>query len=69
MLMGDERRFKQVMTNLLKNSIKFTTNGSIEIKACYRGEPENLLIVHVKDSGKGIAKEDFSKLFNRFGKL
>ena len=68
-LYGDKRRFKQIITNLIKNSIKFTSNGYVKIKVSYRPTPENILIVHVKDSGKGIAKEDFPKLFNRFGKL
>ena len=34
-LMGDERRFKQVLINLVKNSIKFTSDGYIEIEAEY----------------------------------
>ena len=55
--------------NLVKNALKFTFDGVIEIKACYKLAPYNELIVHVKDSGKGIAAEDFPKLFNRFGKL
>ena len=55
--------------NLVKNSLKFTIEGSVTIKAYYRPEPENLLIVHVVDTGVGIAEEDFPKLFTRFGKL
>lgn len=55
--------------NLVKNALKFTKKGSIVIQVSYRDEPEHLLIVHVKDSGSGIAKEDFPKLFTRFGKL
>ena len=69
MLYGDQRRFKQVLMNLVKNAIKFTSKGSIKIKACYRGPPDNLLIIHVQDTGKGIAPEEFSKIFRKFGKL
>ena len=32
-------------------------------------EPANLLVVHIQDTGAGIKREDFSKLFTRFGKL
>ena len=53
-LFGDGRRFKQVLMNLVKNALKFTCEGSVEIQACYKPEPENLLIVHVKDTGIGI---------------
>ena len=28
-----------------------------------------MIVVHVKDTGKGISREDFPKLFTRFGKL
>ena len=55
--------------NLVKNSLKFTIEGCVTIKASYRPEPENLLIVHVVDTGVGIAEKDFPKLFTRFGKL
>lgn len=68
-LYGDVRRLKQVMLNLVRNAIKFTTTGSIEIRACYLRHPDKLLVVHVIDTGKGIAGEDFPKLFSRFGKF
>ena len=67
-LMGDERRLKQVLINLVKNAFKFTKEGYIQIQACYNKE-ECLLIVYVIDTGAGIAEEDFPKLFTRFGKL
>ena len=64
LLYGDARRFKQVMLNLCRNAVKFTKNGFIEIKACYKGE---LLIVQIKDTGKGMTKEEIPYVFNRFG--
>ena len=67
-LKGDERRFQQVMINLVKNAIKFTNKGKIQIKACYNRET-GLLIVHVRDTGIGITSEDIPTLFSRFGKL
>ena len=67
--MGDGRRFQQVLINLVKNALKFTKAGQIHIKACYRYEPENLLVLHVEDTGVGIMSQDFPKLFSRFGKL
>ena len=68
MLIGDERRFKQVLINLVKNAIKFTNTGSISIKASY-DRTLRQLIVHIKDTGTGIDQKDFSKLFCKFGKL
>ena len=68
MLLGDERRLKQVLINLLQNAYKFTSTGSITIKACYK-EIDRTLVIHVKDTGAGIATKDLPKLFTRFGKL
>ena len=42
------------MINLVKNAVKFTNQGRILIKACYRPEPDFLLVVHVEDTGVGI---------------
>ena len=67
-LIGDNRRLKQVLINLIKNALKFTKRGEVKINISYRS-PSQLLVVHVKDTGAGIAIEDFPKLFTRFGKL
>ena len=57
--------------NLIKNALKFTSKGSIKIKAVYNDEliasPE--LSVEITDTGVGFAAEDIDKLFTRFGKL
>lgn len=67
-LIGDERRLLQVLINLLKNAIKFTKRGHIKLSASFDSIRQRL-IVHVSDTGVGIAEQDFCKLFNRFGKL
>ena len=67
-LNGDERRLKQVIMNLVKNALKFTTNGSISVALAYQQE-QQMLIGHVRDSGVGIARHELSKLFTRFGKV
>lgn len=67
-MFGDERRFQQVMINLVKNSLKFTDKGHILVKIGYNPS-ESMLVVHIEDTGAGIAPEEMSKLFTRFGKL
>ena len=54
LLLGDERRFKQVLINLVKNALKFTKKGFIRIFASYQPEKSELT-VSVKDTGAGIA--------------
>ena len=67
-LRGDGRRFRQVVINLVKNALKFSKiDGKILIEAGYT--VNGFLAVNVLDDGAGIAKEDFPKLFTRFGKL
>ena len=55
--------------NLMKNAMKFTSNGKIKIRARYEGQPSQMLVVKVIDTGSGIAPEDMAALFSRFGKL
>ena len=68
MLIGDQRRLLQVLINLVKNSLKFTQKGSIEILVRYH-HWNSTLEVSVKDTGAGISAEDIPHLFQKFGKL
>lgn len=65
-LAADGDRLRQVWTNLLHNSIKFTPAGG-RIMISLHGEGE-VLVVAVTDTGVGIAEEDVPRLFERFFK-
>lgn len=65
-IFNDEIRFRQVFNNLISNSIKFTQNGHIIFG--YKKDRNNI-IFYVKDTGIGIKKEDFPKIFKRFEQL
>jgi signal transduction histidine kinase len=60
---GDARRLTQVLLNLVGNAIKFTDQGSVEVRARQAGERFELSVV---DSGFGIAPEDQAKIFEEF---
>lgn len=61
----DEDRIIQVLTNLISNSIKFTdcTNGKIKIGYTVKNEK---VIVYVEDNGKGISPQDKNHIFDKF---
>jgi signal transduction histidine kinase len=67
-LKTDPFRLKQILLNILNNSIKFTSKGSIEF--CYfPNEAKTHLVFYIKDTGIGIAKEQQEKIFERFTKV
>lgn len=59
---GDEEMLAQVFNNLISNALKFTPHHGVISIAQYEGQ-ENEWVIAVKDTGRGIPKEDFSKLF------
>ena len=68
---SDEVRFRQILTNILGNAVKFTQRGSIVVTLDTRSEvidneTRSFVVVSVKDSGIGITKEDAEKLFQPF---
>ncbi len=66
--MGDPLRIKQVLLNLISNSIKFTQQGKIDIKLAQSAIENDLAYIKfsVTDTGIGIAKENQQKLFDCF---
>lgn len=64
----DPLRFKQVLSNLVSNAIKFTERGQVTIRLRERSLDEGRAIVRVavEDSGIGIAPADQARLFQPF---
>ncbi|MCF8277647.1 MAG: PAS domain S-box protein [Flavobacteriales bacterium] len=63
----DRRRLTQVLSNLVRNAIKFTDKGSVSVSV--EVDADNLLLIKVADTGQGIPKEDQKKLFQDFSQL
>lgn len=69
-LIGDKVHIKQIINNLLSNAIKYTERGSIEFNCrCINQGNSSMLIISIKDTGRGIKKEDVDKLFTKFERL
>jgi signal transduction histidine kinase/CheY-like chemotaxis protein len=67
-LIGDSTRYRQIMTNLIGNAIKFTPKG--EVRVLVRPEPQvgNQIKFHfeIRDTGIGIPKDKQTLLFHPF---
>lgn len=65
-LTTDPLRLNQVITNLINNAVKFTTQGSITVG--YNTDEPGYIHFYVEDTGKGIAPKDLESVFVRFFK-
>jgi signal transduction histidine kinase/CheY-like chemotaxis protein len=63
---ADELRLRQILINLLGNSLKFTRNGEVNLNIY---EQNKKLFFEVKDTGIGIAKADIKKIFKPFEQI
>ncbi len=62
---GDMDRLIQVLTNIVKNSIQFTEDGVISLRAY--GEPGGM-VIEVEDTGNGIDVQEIDMIWRRFYK-
>lgn len=67
----DPLRLKQILLNIVGNAIKFTEKGSVQVRISMvtDSRQRQKLSFVVKDSGKGIAKDDIIKLFAPFSQV
>jgi signal transduction histidine kinase len=61
---GDYEAFVTIMNNVIGNAVRYTDDGGRVQVSVRGGDP--WVIVTVRDSGIGIAKEDHERIFERF---
>jgi len=68
-VVGDQGRFRQILTNVVGNAIKFTRHGRVDVKvglADTRTPQKQRLLLIVKDEGIGIAQDQIGSIFEKF---
>ena len=66
-VIGDAARIKQVLSNLVSNALKFTSEGGVTVRLRSVGSSETLRhVLEVIDTGIGFDPEDAARLFGRF---
>lgn len=69
--MGDPGRFRQIVTNLLGNAIKFTEKGHVHVEVSTSGTEDGqaLLTLRIEDTGIGIPPAMQAKIFEKFSQV
>jgi signal transduction histidine kinase len=61
---GDARRIRQILGNVVDNAVKFTSEGSVEVRIS--ADSERWTLVRVTDTGPGIPEEDRNAIFEEY---
>lgn len=74
-LQTDRARLSRILLHLLGNAIKYTSTGGVEVRLergmqpLSRPRPEPVLVVHVKDTGRGIPPHELERIFEPFAQV
>ena len=69
-LYGDGGKVKQIITNILTNAAKYTDRGEIDFKvSCVNEGNLCKLVFSVRDTGRGIKKDELDKIFDKFQRV
>jgi len=62
----DKDKLKQVLINIIGNSIKYTNEGSVDVKISNK---EDNLVISIKDTGIGMSAKEREHLFEKFYRI
>ena len=69
-VMGDAGRFRQIVTNLVGNAVKFTDRGHVLIDlASHISESGVEIVIRIEDTGAGIPTEKMESIFEKFSQV
>ena len=70
-LLGDDKKIKQILMNIISNALKYTKEGGVTIKAGFEKVDSDTINLDftITDTGMGIAKKDISHLFDAFKRI
>ncbi|MGE7367940.1 response regulator [Neorhizobium sp. NPDC001467] len=70
-VMGDAGRFRQIVTNLVGNAVKFTEKGHvfIELSATPMQDERLMLAIRIEDTGIGIPEDKLRTVFEKFSQV
>jgi signal transduction histidine kinase/CheY-like chemotaxis protein len=66
-LRTDEAKVSQILRNFISNALKFTERGEVRVAA--HPLPDGRVAFSVSDTGIGIAREDYERIFHEFGQV
>ncbi len=69
LLRADQDKLGRTLVNLLGNAIKFTRQGGVITLTARHDAPQREVIFSVSDTGEGIPKEAFERIFEKFGQV
>jgi PAS domain S-box-containing protein len=66
---ADEDKLRRILVNLLGNALKFTPTGGKITLSSESGNGGKEVVFHVHDTGEGIPREAFERIFEKFGQV
>jgi nitrogen-specific signal transduction histidine kinase len=66
MIMVNQEGIETILTNLVNNAIKYSLEGTVQIKTAYEN---NQVVVQIKDEGIGMAEKDIPTIFEPFTRI